>query len=124
MKNEKKTQKKIKKQRKKLLFRGRFGKKSIRNISKQKWQKWRKSSGCDLQIRKENGLIPKIGYGTTKSIRFLHPSGLKETRIFNTKELEKIGKETIVRIASKVGAKKREQIIAECGKKSIRIANP
>ena len=43
---------------KRHMFRGRFGKRSVRKVSREKWQKWRKLRGIDIVFKKEYGLVP------------------------------------------------------------------
>jgi large subunit ribosomal protein L32e len=104
------------------LFRGRFGVKSIRKKSIEKWQKWRRPRGEDVQRNQEDGARPGIGYGSRKEIRFLHPSGYKEVLVKNQKELVGL-KDCIVRIAATIGKRKRKLIIAEAKKAGLKIAN-
>lgn len=68
--------------------------------------------------------MPKVGYKQPRKVRYLHPSGLQEVLISNPKELAKIDpKRQTVRIASRVGLKKRIEIAKQCLKKGIRILN-
>ncbi|MGV8176292.1 MAG: eL32 family ribosomal protein [Candidatus Bilamarchaeaceae archaeon] len=86
---------------------------------------WRKPRGIDnkKRIRKRHtGASPRIGYGTPAALKDVHPSGLREITIQNPSELE--GKSNVVvRIASGVGAKTREAILAVAGKLKLRILN-
>jgi large subunit ribosomal protein L32e len=115
------------KRKKKPLFRGRFGKRNwIRSIHKEKWQKWRKPRGIDSIHRKEDGAVPKIGYGTNKNLRFRHPSGYFETIVRNVNDLEKIAAQNQVmaaRIARTVGKRKRIEIIKKANELKIKVLN-
>lgn len=88
---------------------------------------WRRPRGIDSKQRaekKECPSIPKIGYRQPKEIRGLHPSGYTDNLIHNTKELEDLDSgEDAVRIASKVGKKKRQNIIEEAEEKNFKILN-
>lgn len=119
----KSVQVKIKAKRKKLWFRGRFGKKYVHNMSRPKWLKWRRPRGIDEQQKKEDGIMPQSGFRSPKEIRGYHPSGYREKIVRNPRELEGIGAEGIARIASGVGEKKREQICIEAEKRGIRLLN-
>ena len=58
-------------------------------------------------------------------MRGLHPSGFEEVRVHNTDDLEGVdGDSQAVRIASKVGARKRERIEEEAEDAGIRVLNP
>lgn len=104
------------------LFRGRFGVKSIRKRSIEKWQKWHHPRGKDVHRTQEDGAWPKPGYRTRKEIRFLHPSGYKEVLVRNMKEISGL-KDCAVRIASAIGEKKRKLMIAEAKKQGLKIIN-
>jgi len=104
------------------IFRGRFGVKSIRKKSIEKWQKWRKSRGEDTQRNQEDGAIPNSGYRTNREIRFLHPSGYREVMVRNLNEAKGL-KDCIARIAAGIGKKKKKLIIEELKKNNLRIAN-
>jgi len=110
------------KRKKPKFIRQEFGK--MKRLEK----KWRKPIGIDSKLRVERkgrGFIVKIGYKKPDSIRFLHPTGFKPVRIFNTSSLEKIRKEEeAIVIASKVGRKKRNEIIKIANRLNINILNP
>ncbi|MEM4662590.1 MAG: eL32 family ribosomal protein [Candidatus Diapherotrites archaeon] len=116
-----KIKKKIKKK-KKPVFRGHFGNRAIRRKSKAKWNKWRYPRGVDFGFEKADGKKPRSGYRTPKIIRGLHPSGLKESLVHNVKEVEQIkDKNTIIRIAHSVGAKKRGEIIKKAMEAGLKV---
>jgi large subunit ribosomal protein L32e len=65
-----------------------------------------------------------IGYGSPKEARYLHPSGFKEVRVWNVKDLEKINPEQeAARVAHQVGMKKRLDIEAKADELKIRVLN-
>ncbi len=88
---------------------------------------WRKPKGNDSKMRLQlKGYPPivKAGYGTSREIRGLHPSGLKPVIISNAKELEKLDPaKHIVVISSTVGLRKRLAIVEAAREKGLRIAN-
>ncbi len=124
--------KKIRKKRfklKKPKFRGSFGSKRKRKISKKKWKKWRKPRGMDSDLRrklKNEGKQPSIGYRKPRRVRRLHPSGYKEFLVKNLEDIKKImerEKNFVLRVASTVGKKKRKEIVDFAGEEKIKIVN-
>ncbi|KTG09258.1 50S ribosomal protein L32 [Haloprofundus marisrubri] len=91
-------------------------------------ESWRRPrGGLSKQRRGIKGKGPKVeaGYRTPKAARGLHPSGFEEVRVHNVNDLEGVDGDTqAVRIASKVGARKRERIEDECEDREIRVLNP
>lgn len=88
---------------------------------------WRKPKGTDSKLRKEIkgvGKIPKPGYKRKKGKRGLHPSGYKEVLIHNVKDLKRVGEKEAVRIASKVGLKKKIQIVKKAIELDLKVLNP
>ena len=89
---------------------------------------WRKPrGGLSKQRRGHKGKGPKVeaGFRTPKEVRGLHPSGFEEVRVHNVDDLEDVDGDTqAVRIASKVGARKRERIEEEAEDAGIRVLNP
>jgi len=79
-------------------------------------------------MRKEESGSPakvKNGYGSTRSTRGLHPRGLVDMLVWREVELEKLDpKVHIVRIAARVGEKKRRGILARAKDLNFHIANP
>ncbi|WP_416840801.1 50S ribosomal protein L32e [Haloferax sp. DFSO52] len=89
---------------------------------------WRRPrGGLSKQRRGIKGKGPKVqaGYRTPKAARGLHPSGFEEVRVFNADDLEGVDGDTqAVRIASSVGARKRERIEEVAEEREIRVLNP
>jgi large subunit ribosomal protein L32e len=79
-------------------------------------------------MRKEESGFPakvKVGYGSISSAKGLHPRGLVEQIVWRESELERLDpKSHIVRIAARVGEKKRLLIIAKAKEQNFHIANP
>lgn len=74
---------------------------------------------------KGKGQTVKAGYRTPTDVRGRHPSGFEEVRVFNTDDLDGVDGDTqAVRIASSVGARKRERIEEEAESDQIRVLNP
>ncbi|WP_396612021.1 50S ribosomal protein L32e [Haloferax sp. S1W] len=89
---------------------------------------WRRPrGGLSKQRIGIKGKGPKVqaGYRTPKAARGLHPSGFEEVRVHNVDDLEGVDGDTqAVRIASSVGARKRERIEEVCEDREIRVLNP
>lgn len=67
----------------------------------------------------------KIGYKLSKSVRGLHPSGFVEIVVRNPIEMENLDPtNNAVRIAARVGRRKREKILARAKELGIRVLNP
>lgn len=91
-------------------------------------ENWRRPRGVTSKMRKEESGFPakvKNGYGTAGSTRGLHPRGLVDTIVWREVELEKLDpKVHIVRIAARVGEKKRRGILTKAKDLNFHIANP
>lgn len=89
--------------------------------------KWRAPKGKQNKLRqhqKSKGNYPNPGYGSPRSLKFLHPSGYPEIMIRNLKDLEKATEKHALRIASTVGRKKRMEIMKIAGERKLKILNP
>jgi large subunit ribosomal protein L32e len=88
---------------------------------------WRRPRGRHSKQRKGKHYrppCPRIGYGTPKKVRTLHPSGFVEVLVHNTTDIEKIDQETqAIRIARTVGGRKRAAIIELADEMGIRVLN-
>lgn len=87
--------------------------------------RWRKPRGTHNKKRmgmKWAGASPNIGYRNPKALRGLRPDGKKEVLVHNVAELEGL-KDVVVRVASSVGAKKREMIDKKAKSLKLKIAN-
>jgi large subunit ribosomal protein L32e len=102
----------------------RQGEKNIKRVGR----KWRKPKGNQSKLRMHKiarGFIPNAGYGSPKAVRNLHPSGFEDVLVYNVKELENFdAQKQACRIASKVGKKKRMDIIKKAGEMKIKVLNP
>jgi len=89
---------------------------------------WRQPRGSLSKQRrgiKGKGATVEAGYRSPTAARGLHPSGFEEVRVHNTDDLEGVDPDTeAVRIASGVGARKRERIEDVCEEREIRVLNP
>jgi large subunit ribosomal protein L32e len=89
---------------------------------------WRRPrGGLSKQRRgiKGKGDTVEAGFRTPKAVRGLHPSGFEEVHVHNVDDLEGVdGDREAVRIASKVGGRKRERIEEAAEDRGIRVLNP
>ena len=89
---------------------------------------WRRPRGTHSKQRKRikgKGAVVGPGYRTPEEARGRHPSGFEEVRVHNVDDLEGVdGDQQAVRIASAVGARKRERIEEEAEEAGIRVLNP
>ncbi|MHA2181564.1 MAG: 50S ribosomal protein L32e [Promethearchaeota archaeon] len=88
---------------------------------------WRKARGIDSKTRKKKKLgvkSPSTGYRGPKSVRGLHPSGFTEVRVTTPDDLKNLNKNKhVVKISSKLGARKRISLTDYCQKRGFRILN-
>ncbi len=98
------------------------------HMKKRTPESWRRPrGGLSKQRRGFKSRGPKVaaGFRSPKAARGLHPSGFEEVRVHNTDDLEDVDGDTqAVRIASKVGGRKRERIEEICEDEEIRVLNP
>ncbi|MFC6717019.1 50S ribosomal protein L32e [Natrialbaceae archaeon GCM10025810] len=91
-------------------------------------ESWRRPrGGLSKQRRGIKGKGQKVeaGYRTPESVRGKHPSGFEEVRVENVDDLEGVDGDTqAVRIASSVGARKRERIEDVAEDRGVRVLNP
>jgi large subunit ribosomal protein L32e len=89
---------------------------------------WRRPRGQLSKQRrgiKGKGDTVQAGFRSPEAVRGLHPSGFEEVRVHNVDDLEGLdGDRQAVRIASKVGGRKRERIEDEAEERGIRVLNP
>lgn len=88
---------------------------------------WRKARGIDSQTRKKtkSGVkSPSAGYRGPKKVRGLHPSGLKEVRVFHINDLKELNNdEHAIKVSSKLGAKKRIAIVDYAQRRGFKVLN-
>ena len=98
------------------------------HMKKRTPESWRRPrGGLSKQRRGYKSRGPKVsaGFRSPKAARGLHPSGFEEVRVHNTDDLDDVDGDTqAVRIASKVGGRKRERIEEICEDEEIRVLNP
>ena len=88
---------------------------------------YRKPRGLQSKMRKNlkyRSPMARIGYGTNKEVRGLHPSGFEEVLVYNPKDLEGLDpKKQAARIGHQVGTRKRIAIEDKADELGIRILN-
>ncbi|MGC8555854.1 MAG: 50S ribosomal protein L32e [Conexivisphaera sp.] len=88
---------------------------------------WRRPRGIHSKMREGvGGHLPlvRVGYGSPRAVRGLHPSGYEEALVHNPGELAGLDpRRHAVRIASTVGGRKREEIIRRARALGLRILN-
>lgn len=91
-------------------------------------EKWRKPRGRDSKMRlgrRGKAASVSIGYRSPRETRGAHPSGFTEILVFRPQDLEGMdASRQVARIASAVGRRKREEIIAKAKERGIRVLNP
>ncbi|MBI5228347.1 50S ribosomal protein L32e [Candidatus Micrarchaeota archaeon] len=89
--------------------------------------RWRRPRGTHNKKRmkfKWTGAMPTVGYRNPEAIRGLHPSGKKEVLVHNMAELEGVsGKDSVARLSSTIGAKKRKIMEEKAKSMNLRIVN-
>ncbi|MHC1580690.1 MAG: 50S ribosomal protein L32e [Methanopyraceae archaeon] len=90
-------------------------------------EKWRRPKGRHSKMRRKFKSKPKMpnpGYRSPTKVRGLHPSGYEEVLVYNPKDLEKIDPERqAARIASRVGKRKRREILKRAKELGIVVLN-
>ncbi len=89
---------------------------------------WRRPRGLDSKMRKRVKGWPQsvgVGYRGPREARGLHPSGYAEVLVWNVDDVVGVDPEKeAVRIAHKVGARKRVEILARAEELGVRVLNP
>lgn len=89
---------------------------------------WRRPKGVDNHQRKQlsrgrPGLV-KIGYGTPRDAKGLHPSGYTDNLVYNVEGLKTLDpKADGVRIGHSVGSKKRLAIVGKAAELGLKVFN-
>jgi len=88
---------------------------------------WRRPKGIQSKMRlriKGYRRCVEPGWGSPKSVKYLHASGLIQITVYSPSDLEGIDQKTQgILIASAVGQKKRLEIVKEAKKSGITILN-
>ena len=89
---------------------------------------WRRPIGSQGKQRRKyaaKGALAQVGYGSPAAVKGLHPSGYSDVLISSIAELELVDPSfEAIRIAGKIGAKKKALIIAKAEEAGIKVLNP
>ena len=89
---------------------------------------WRKPKGRHNKLRRQiraKGPLPRPGYGSPAAVRGLHPCGLSDILVENVAMLANLDPETqAVRIAARVGKRKKLEIQKKAVEAGLRVLNP
>jgi len=89
---------------------------------------YRRPRGKDSRMRLQRSGSPplvKIGYGSPKEFRGLHPSGKKEILVNNIQQLDGLSPETYaIRLSGRLGMKKKIMIYEAAVSKGFKVLNP
>lgn len=89
---------------------------------------WRRPRGGQSKQRTKyvsKGALAQVGYGSPAAVKGLHPSGYSDVLISSMAELELVDPSfEAIRIAGKIGAKKKALIIAKAAEAGIKVLNP
>lgn len=88
---------------------------------------WRRPRGSGSRQRLKKSYVlpmPEVGYRKPKAVRGLHPSGLIEFVVENPEALANLDpKKHILKISSRVGKKKKMEIVKRAVELGFKIAN-
>ena len=88
---------------------------------------WRKARGIDsrTRIKSKSGVkSPSAGYRGPKKVRGLHPSGFEEVRVEIIDDMKNLNnKKHAIKISTKLGIKKRINLIDYAQKRGFKILN-
>ncbi len=129
-----KMSKRLKKLKQVLLRKRREKARMPRFVRPESWRykrldtSWRRPKGIDSRIRKKHKsctVMPSKGYRSPSKLRNLHPSGLQEVLVYNIRQLEGLHpKFNAVRIARRVGDRKRIDILDRADELDLHVLNP
>lgn len=87
---------------------------------------WRKPRGIDNKQRVQKGgtgKLPKIGFRTPKSTRFLSNGGKMVMLVCNEKELNSVPPGYLVRFSATLGKRKRTVFLKQAKEKKLTVVN-
>lgn len=87
---------------------------------------WRRPKGIQSKVRlgkRGHETMPSPGWGSPKEVKHLHKSGLKQILVYNLNDLDKIDPKKEGIILSKIGKKKKLDLIKKAEEKGIKILN-
>ena len=95
---------------------------SLNNLS----ENWRVPKGMHSKLRKRlRGKIkrPSIGYSSPKSVRNLHPSGLKPVLVFNEKQLKNLTENDGILLPRTLGKNNRLKLLNKIKESKLLVLN-
>jgi large subunit ribosomal protein L32e len=89
------------------------------------WRRPRGTQGKQRRKYKAKGALAQIGYGSPAAVKGLHPSGFMDVLISCVAELALVDPSfEAIRIAAKIGARKKAIILAKAEELGIKVLNP
>lgn len=89
------------------------------------WRRPRGLRGKQRRHYKAKGGIAQAGYGSPKAVKGFHPSGYSEVLVNTVGDLDNVDASSeAIRIAAKVGSRKKLIIQAKASELGIKILNP
>lgn len=89
------------------------------------WRRPRGLRGKQRRHYKAKGAIAQVGYGSPKVVKGFHPSGYSEVLVNTISDLDNVDASSeAIRIAAKVGARKKTIIQAKASELDIKVLNP
>nr|WP_321497525.1 50S ribosomal protein L32e [uncultured Methanolobus sp.] len=89
------------------------------------WRRPRGGQGKQRRGIKAKGAVAQVGYGSPAAVKGLHPSGYAEILVCTVSQLDNVNAEVeAIRIAAKVGGRKKALIEAKAAELSIKVLNP
>ena len=89
--------------------------------------RWRFPNGKHSKVRqmhKGRPVLPSLGFGSPRSVRGLHPSGLEVVMIFNVQDLATVDpSKQGAMISTRVGKRKKLDILKSAAEKRITLLN-
>ena len=89
------------------------------------WRRPRGLRGKQRRHYKAKGALAQVGYGSPKVVKGFHPSGYSEVLVNTVSDLDGVDASLeAIRIAAKVGARKKTIIQAKASELGIKVLNP
>jgi len=89
-------------------------------------EKWRKPKGLDSKLRarrRGKGAVVSPGYGSPSKAKGLSREGLKFVFVRNLKELDAVGKDNLIVLNGRLGARKKIEILNKIKEKKLNLFN-
>lgn len=89
-------------------------------------KKWRHPRGIDSLQQchdRSKGRHPRVGYGSPRVVRGMHPTGVREFLVYSMADLAHVGEGMAARLSSTLGGRKRGAIEKAAEQKKIKVLN-